>query len=394
MTNSDFYIQDNSDIEETKLSAAKKHYNAERYSDALKLFLDIASTSASYKIYYEIGRCYYKLNEFDKAKEYFTNSISLEQYKNPSYLFLGNLYFKTDIIDKAIENWMNAYSYKPDDETVCLNLATSYFSKNMKFQSLLFYEKYLKYAKNKDSEYYIEIKKSIEAFSKTGKEFYQKAQKALIANDTETAIQALAYAANNFPTYFDANYLLGKLYFEQKKYLEATAYLKQAYCLDNKSFDVLKILPYAMLNLGDYTSAYCCFKRLLPLYINNQKEYLDIIQTIKQLETGIDYQSTVEHKAWGDQYFEENNYHFALFEYENCVLIDSSKTTDLAVTMKEIKSFLNPEERIIKACFEKGDIYYSNGDFRQSNKYFTKIMSLSSENSSEYKFAKSRLVNA
>ena len=231
MTNSDFYIQDNSNIEETKLSAAKKHYTAERYSDALKLYLDIANTSASYKIYYEIGRCYYKMNELTKAKEYFKNSISLDQHKNPSYLFLGNIYYKTEQTDKAIENWIIAHSHKPDDEAVCLNLATSYFSKNMRFQSLFFYEKYLKYAKNKTSDYYLEVRKSIEEFSKTGKEFYQKAQKAIVANDTDTAIKALSYAANNFPTYFDANYFLGKLYFEQKKYLEYNVYNRRS-CRD------------------------------------------------------------------------------------------------------------------------------------------------------------------
>ena len=195
----------------------------------------------------------------------------------------------------------------------------------------------------------------------------------MIRGRKETAIQALSYAANNFPTNFDANFLLGKLYFEQKKYLESVAYLKQAYCLDNKSYDVLKILPYAMLNLGDFTSAYCCFKRLLPLLINNQKEYLEIVQTIKQLETGLDSESISEHKVWGDRYYSENNYHYALFEYENCVLIDGAKTDDIAAITRKIKNFLKPEERIIKTCFEKGDIYYSNGDFRQSNKYFSKI---------------------
>lgn len=393
MTNSDFYIQDNSDIEETKLAAAKKNYNAGNYSSALNLYLDIANMSASYKIYYEIGRCYYKLNNYDKAKEYFENSIWLIKDKNPSYLYLGNIYYKKEDVDNAIENWVVAYSFKPDDAAVCLNLATSYFSKNMRFQSLHYYEKYLKYAKDKTSEYYKEVQKSIEEFAKTGKEFYQKAQKAISAKDTETAIQALSYAANNFPTNFDANFLLGKLYFEQKKYLESVAYLKQAYCLDNKSYDVLKILPYAMLNLGDFTSAYCCFKRLLPLLINNQKEYLEIVQTIKQLETGLDSESISEHKVWGDRYYSENNYHYALFEYENCVLIDGAKTDDIAAITRKIKNFLKPEERIIKTCFEKGDIYYSNGDFRQSNKYFSKIMALSSENSSEYRFAKSRIVN-
>ena len=55
--------------------------------------------------------------------------------------------------------------------------------------------------------------------------------------------------------------------------------------------------------------------------------------------------------------------------------------------------FLNPEERIIKACFEKGGASYSNGDYRQSNRYFTKIMTLSDRESNEYRFAKSRLMN-
>lgn len=393
MTNSDYYIQDNSNIEETKISTAKNLYNAGKYSNALTLYLDIASTSASYKIYYEIGRCYYKLNNIDKAEEFFKNSIAIENFKNPSFLFLGNIYFKQENIDKAIENWIMAYSYKPDDEAICLNLATSYFSKNMRFQSLYFYEKYLNYAKNKNSDYYQEVVKTIENFTRIAKEFSQKAQKALTANDYDTAIQALSYAANNFPTNFDANYKLGKLYFEQKEYMQAVAYLKQAYCLDNKSFDVLKILPYAMLELGDYTGAYCCFKRLLPLLINNQKDYLEIIQIVKQMETNLDRQSFEGHKIWGDRYFEENNYHLALFEYENCVLIDTSRTSDLATKIEQIKNFINPEERIIKSCFEKGETYYSNRDFKQSNKYFSKIMSLSSENSSEYKFARSRLVN-
>ena len=34
-----------------------------------------------------------------------------------------------------------------------------------------------------------------------------------------------------------------------------------------------------------------------------------------------------------------------------------------------------------------------NKNFKESNKYFTKIMNLSSKESSDYKFAKSRLIN-
>jgi hypothetical protein len=61
--------------------------------------------------------------------------------------------------------------------------------------------------------------------------------------------------------------------------------------------------------------------------------------------------------------------------------------------MQKKKLFLNPEERIIKTCMEKGAFFHSEGDFIKSNKYFSKIVTLANENSSEYKLAKSRIVN-
>ena len=149
MVSSDYYIVDNSDLENKRLEAAKNHYVKGDYSSALRLYLDMLNMSTSFKLYYEIGRCYYKLNDLLPAEEYFKKSIGLESFKNPSYLYLGNIFYKREDLKNAIENWVSAYAYKPDDEAVCLNLATSYFSKNMKFQSVFYYEKYLKYAKDR-----------------------------------------------------------------------------------------------------------------------------------------------------------------------------------------------------------------------------------------------------
>jgi len=393
MANSDYYIQDNSDIEDKKLEAAKGLYQSGNYQGALKLYLDMVNTSYSYKLSYEIGRCYYRLNEFDDALNYFLNSISLESYKNPSYSFVGNIYFKKDLINKAIEYWSLAYAYKPDDENVCLNLATSYFTRNMKFHSIVFYEKYLKYAKDKASSHYLEIKNSMENFSKLGNEFYQKAQRAVSNQDNETAIQALEYAVNYLPTNFEINYLLGKLYLEEKQYLQSLAYMKQALCLDKKSLDVLQRLSTVMINLGDFTGAYCCFKRILPLVINNQKEYLEVIKTIKRLEDSFDNFSHQGHKEWADRYYEENNYILAYMEYENCLLINPNISAQIEERIELLRMFLNPEERIIKLCLEKGGTIYSAGDYKLSNKYFSRVLALSNEDSYEYRIAKSRIVN-
>ena len=75
-----------------------------------------------------------------------------------------------------------------------------------------------------------------------------------------------------------------------------------------------------------------------------------------------------------------------------CMLKDSLKD-EFGERIERLKSFINPEERIIRICLEKGGTYYSNGDFKTSNKYFSKAMLMANKNSSEYKLAKSRVMD-
>lgn len=392
MVSSDYYIVDNSDLENKRLEAAKNHYSKGDYSSALRLYLDMLNMSTSFKLYYEIGRCYYKLNDLLPAEEYFKKSIGLESFKNPSYLYLGNIFYKREDLKNAIENWVSAYAYKPDDEAVCLNLATSYFSKNMKFQSVFYYEKYLKYAKDRGQSYST-IKNSINRCNEIGKEFMQKAQRAISVRNYSEVIEYLTFAVKNMPVSFDINLALGKAYLEEGDNMHAMIFLKQALCLDNKSLDVLQKLASVFLNLGDYTAAYCTMRRLLPLVIHNQSEYLRTLQVIKDLNSSFDDLSYQGHKEWADRYYDDNNYHMALLEYENCVILKDELQNELGDKIDRIKLFINPETRIIKTCLEKGEALYKEGDFKTSNKYYSKAMLLANENSSEYRLAKSRVVN-
>ena len=175
--------------------------------------------------------------------------------------------------------------------------------------------------------------------------------------------------------------------------MHALIYLKQALCLDNKSLDVLQKLASVFINLGDYTAAYCTMRRLLPLVIHNQAEYLRILSTIKELNSSFDDLSYQGHKEWADKYYNENNYHMALLEYENCVILNESMQETLGDKIERIKSFINPEMRIIKTCMEKGGSLYVQGDYKTANKYFSKVILMANENSAEYKLAKSRVVN-
>lgn len=73
--------------------------------------------------------------------------------------------------------------------------------------------------------------------------------------------------------------------------------------------------------------------------------------------------------------------------------MNNSLSFDLSDEIERLKTLIRPEERIIKVCFEKGATLYSANDYRQSNKYFSKIMTLAGPDSADYKLAKARLVN-
>ena len=295
-------------------------------------------------------------------------------------------------LKNAIENWAGAYANKPDDEAVCLNLATSYFSKGMKFQSVFYYEKYLKYAKEKGNSYST-IKSSIDKCNEIGNDFLRKARQAISAKNNKTAIEYLTFAVKNLPVSFDINHLLGKAYLEENDYMHALIYLKQALALDNKSLDVLQKLASVYINLGDFTAAYCTMRRLLPLVIHNQPEYLKTIKIIKELDNSFDSESYYGHRDWALTYDSENNYHMALIEYENCIILQDSLIEEYGDRIERLKSYINPEERIIKVCMQKGNEFYNNRDFRTANRYFSKVLLMSNRNSQEYKLAKSRVTD-
>jgi tetratricopeptide (TPR) repeat protein len=175
--------------------------------------------------------------------------------------------------------------------------------------------------------------------------------------------------------------------------MHAMIYLKQAYCINHKSVEVLQMLTSVFINLGDYTAAYCSLRRILPLVINNQEEYLNTMQVIKELNSTFDEQSYLGHKEWGDNYYRENNFHFALFEYENCTLLNEEAEKELAEKIEQLKRFINPETYIIKTYMTKANSLFREGDARNANKYFSKVMLFSEPETPEYKLAKSRVAN-
>lgn len=222
---------------------------------------------------------------------------------------------------------------------------------------------------------------------------YKKQNMRLPEKNNIAALEYLTFAYKNMPVSFDINYLLGSIYYAENDNMHALIYLKQAHIIDTKSLDVLQMLTSTYINIGDYTSAYCTMKRLLPLLIHNQTEYLNTVKLIKELESTFDNRSYWGHKEWAEKYYADNNYHMALFEYENVVMLDESKKNEIENIISRLKLFVNPENEVIKKSLEKGSNSYNKGDYKISNKYFSKVLVLSDRDSDEYKLAKSKVVN-
>lgn len=60
---------------------ANQLYEEGKYSEALFIYLDIKKQGAHWKLYYNIGNCYYKLNNFVRAKIYYLRAKRLEPFE-------------------------------------------------------------------------------------------------------------------------------------------------------------------------------------------------------------------------------------------------------------------------------------------------------------------------
>jgi len=392
MLDSGYRVEDNSDIENAVINAAKKHYNDGNYDLAIKLYLGLLNTSASSKLYMDVGLCYYKKKDFVSALEYLTRATTLDNKNSVAYSYIGNCHFRKLDANKAIENWTMARSISPKDETVCLNLAIAYFAKNMSYESIFYYDKYLKYSQNRDTQQYKSVERNINGLMTEANDNYIQAQRAELRNDGITAEKNYLAAIKKYPIMSEYNLSLGNLYYKIKQYDKAIEHYE--YCLrSHNSKDAVLNLAKSYEAIDDSRSAYCFYKRYLNFTISTQSEYLELIKKINNLRKQIDFYSSNVVLEMAKKHYENNEYYKALVEYENYVILKPESKDDYAETIKRIRSFLLPEQIITRKYLEKGKELLKTGEIDGAKRYFTEVMHLSNPKSNEYKLAKSKILN-
>lgn len=61
----------------------------------------------------QIGRCYVKLQEFEKANDYYTRALAIDPDDAWTYLYLGNLFYALNLYDDAIAAFSHAAELMP-----------------------------------------------------------------------------------------------------------------------------------------------------------------------------------------------------------------------------------------------------------------------------------------
>lgn len=388
----DFINQDNSDIDESNFSAARKNYENGKYEEALKLLLGVANKNMSPEVCLDIGSCYYMLNGQKEALEYWNKAIALDSKCSKAYTNIGNLHYKNNQIETAISFWLAALISRPEDAVANLNLAIAFDKKGMRFEAIKYFEKYIKYEENKRSPKYVEVKEQITHCFEVASQYLTLGVEYQANGENEKAAACYFKSLANYPNLSKTNLNLGSIFFGDKnlelaiKYWETSSHIDPNY---DKIYSNLAI-SYDLMEKFDY--AYCYYYRYMNYIIGNKDEYYKTNSRFLKLKTFLSNHPDLinVHLDLAKDHLANNRIYEAIDEFKNYSILKPEEQKNYKETIKNLESYLNPEIKIIEACFEKGDKLIEEGQYAEAKPYFFRIMQLSAPRYLEYSKAKAK----
>jgi tetratricopeptide (TPR) repeat protein len=122
------------------------YYILNLYWDAEKIFKESKKYYNDKNIYGNLGLCYMKMGDYQRAEEEFKYAIYLDSRFIQAYSDLGLLYFEKENYDGSIEQWEKILEIEPnstENYVVLANLGAVYKKKEMPDKSLEYFLKAL-----------------------------------------------------------------------------------------------------------------------------------------------------------------------------------------------------------------------------------------------------------
>lgn len=388
----EYLFQDNSDVEGSALSAARKNYSQGNYQEALNLLLGTAHKITDSEVYVEIGSCYYMLNQQKEAAEYWNKAIELNPKNSKPYANLGNLNYKNGHIETAISLWLVALISTPEDAQTCLNLAIAFNQKTMRFESIKYFERYLKYCEDKSSSEYNQIKNKIQHCFDVANQYLTFGAQLQSENQDKKAAACYFKSLANYPNLSKTNLNLGSIFFSDKNLELAIKYWKTASHIDPHYEKIYSNLAISYDLMKEFDYAYCYYYRYMNYVMGNKEEYYKVNQRLLKLKTFLnDNQGLVAtHLKKAQEHIANSEFYDAIDEYKNYSILNPEEHNKYKDIIKKLESYLEPELSIISTCFEIGNKLINEGKFSEAKPYFWRIMKLSSPQYLEYSKARAK----
>lgn len=382
----DYWASDS--IYDEVLEKARDYYESGNYSDALKMYNELVmTTGVDADIYHEAGCCYYKLSEFSKAVAYFEKSLQLNDRRWNGFSLLAECYYNLKQYDKAIYNSLRARALKPESLQEILSLSKYYSENNMKFEGFYYLNKGFQLLTDKRNDEYKRISRILSGARYAADKFANSAYRAFSRKEFVSANNFYKQALNEYPISYDYNYNLAIINRDMRNSKESIFYFLRALFLNPRETRIYMHIAAEYSKLRDYTRAYCFVKRYINTLIANpnQAEYLSAMKNLKMLEPHINQSFSVDVSGL----LATNKYLEAFYELESSLLIiDNPKSK---IELEKLETMLFPEQSLSKLYNSKGADLYTQGRFKEANKFFTRVMEITAKDSAEYKFAKDRV---
>jgi len=388
----EYHIQDNSDIENSTLKAASKHYANGSYNECLKLLLDASRTNAGAQLYVDIGNCYYKLNDYKESFSYWNRAIELDPKLSTAYANLGNLYYKNGEREKAISLWLVALISKPEDANTSLNLAIAFNEKMMRYESIKYFERYIKYSEDKSSTDYLKVKQKLQHCFYVANEYLTLGVGLQNENKDKEAAACYFKSLANYPNLSKPNLNLGSIFFADKNLELAIKYWTIASHIEPNHDKVLSniAISYDLLKQFDY--AYCYYYRYSNYIMSNREEYDKVNRRLHKIKPYLNENPklTEAHLEKANEHIARSEFDDAIDEFKNYSILKPDSQQTYKDLIKKLESYLSPEVDIIASCFEKGNALINENKFFDAKPYFGRILKLSSPQYLEYSKARAK----
>jgi tetratricopeptide (TPR) repeat protein len=187
-----------------------------KYNDALEVwFLEILLDPMRPKPYNNIGIAYRKLGKPDTAIPYHRKAISVDPSFGHSYYSLGLIYYDKQDYKEALDMFLNAIQKKYDNADVYYSLGQSYKNLNQYREALAAYEATAKrYFNYPGVHYQIGLIHALQGKTDLARMELKREQSLNTCCRIPAAIKLLEMDAEQSPDNVDILFELGKLYAE------------------------------------------------------------------------------------------------------------------------------------------------------------------------------------